>query len=86
MRTDDEIFGDLEQAIEKFLAETGERGLLLDWVLVTHKLSPNPDGSNDASTGYTGAEHQTHYRTLGLLEYASTVVRTEIQHSMEGMD
>jgi hypothetical protein len=76
----------LEEAIETFLTEGGQPGLLLDWVLVTHKISPNDDGTNNASTGYTGSEHQTHYRTLGLLEYAKTVVQAEIEDSLKGMD
>lgn len=79
-------WGRLEQAIEDFLRDEGEPGLLLDWVLVTHKVTPNEDGTNEASTSCTGSEHQTQYRTLGLLEYASTVVRAEIANSLRGLD
>ena len=74
----------LEAAIEDYLRELDQPGLLLDWVLVTHKVTANEDGSNSASTSYIGSEHQTSYRTLGLLEYGSTVIRREIEESLEG--
>lgn len=84
MSSSDNPWDKLEAAIETYLTEIEQPGLLLDWVLVTHKVSANEDGSNDASTTYVGSEHQTQYRTLGLLEHAKVVVKMEIAALMEG--
>lgn len=84
MSSEDVAWAGLEQAIEKFLADLGQPGLLMDWALVTHKLVANDDGSNDMSTTYVGSEFQPMYRTLGLFEYAAETVRQDMRRGNDG--
>lgn len=82
----DQAAADLEEAIERYLrAVGGQPGLLLDWVLVTHKVTSADDGSSEATTSFTMAERQTQYRTLGLLEYATSALRTQIADTLKGL-
>ena len=83
MISESEAHAKLEEAIEAFLESIGQPGLLMDWVVITHKLSANEDGTNDFDTGWVGSEHQPLYRTLGLLDYARTCVMRSISNDME---
>lgn len=86
MTSESEAHDKLEEAIEAFLEAIGQPGLLTDWVVVTHKLTPNEDGTNDYDTGWVGSEHQPAYRTLGLLDHARTQIMVSIHRNLQEDD
>lgn len=85
MRSDDHALAErVEQAISDVLTDAGQRGLLVDWVVVTHQIVPatlagDPD---ESSTGYFASDDQPSYRTLGLLDFGRTSVIKEIHDDM----
>jgi hypothetical protein len=83
----DDLSARVEQAITDVLADFGSEGVLVDWVVVTHQVTPGDVGAADATaTSYFSSEYQPSYRTLGLLDYGRTSVIKEIQEAMEGDD
>lgn len=75
-------FRNLDEAISAYHAAHDLSGLVMDWVLVTSITDPLADGRDAVATSYIGSSGQPRYRSLGLLEYASTVVRKEIANDV----
>lgn len=78
-------FEALAEAIARYHHAYDDPGLLMDWMLVAHLTDPQVDGSDAHRTALIGSSGQPAYRSLGLLEYASTVVRRNIADAMDGI-
>jgi len=79
-------FEEFEEAVERLFRRLGEEGLLFDWVLVSHRLTPESDGSDTHMTGYVASLRQPNYRTQGLLKYALTIVDEEVRREVPDGD
>lgn len=82
--TEEEAISRLTEAIEEYASFVAENGILMDWILVTHSIRAEDHGMDQHSTGYIGSERQPNYRSLGLVEYASTTIRAEIESNLRG--
>lgn len=71
----EEAWDNLELAIAQFLDTTGLKGILSDWVLVSHVLTEMNDDGSLVSTSIQGSRNQPAYRALGLLEYGAAAIR-----------
>lgn len=85
MSDERDLGAEVERAISELMADFGQEGLLVDWVVVTHQVAPGGPGEADAvATSYFSNDYQPRYRTLGLLDYGRTSVIKEIHDDMDG--